>query len=78
ESSEQSRSRGTDLEVYANVERSDGIDIDPKIQTEIDECVALRASRVGVRIEVMTVSWDDVETSMRDPIVVSEDGDTPS
>ncbi|GJR61488.1 hypothetical protein Tco_1503650 [Tanacetum coccineum] len=71
-----------DLEVYANVERSDGIDIDPKIQTEIDECVAyadaLRASRVGVRIVVMTVSWDDVETSMRDPIVVSEDGDTPS
>ncbi|GJU25051.1 hypothetical protein Tco_1163672 [Tanacetum coccineum] len=59
ESSEQSRSRGTDLEVYANVERSDGIDIDPKIQTEIDECVAyadaLRASRVGVRVEAVTV-----------------------
>ncbi|GJW32468.1 hypothetical protein Tco_0052500 [Tanacetum coccineum] len=34
-------------------------------------------SRVDVRVEVVTVARDDVETSVRDPIVVSNDGDTP-
>ncbi|GKA59345.1 hypothetical protein Tco_0758658, partial [Tanacetum coccineum] len=81
ESSEQSRSRGTDLEVDADVERSDGIDIDLEIQAEIDECVAyadaLRASGVDVRVEDVTIARDDVETSTRDPIMVSDDGDTP-
>ncbi|GJX74139.1 putative reverse transcriptase domain-containing protein [Tanacetum coccineum] len=51
ESSEQSRSRGTDIEVDDDVERSDGMDIGP--------------------VE------DDVETSIRDLIIVSDDGDTP-
>ncbi|GKA38384.1 hypothetical protein Tco_0730935 [Tanacetum coccineum] len=37
ESSEPSSSRGTDLEEDLEVVRSDGIDIDPEIQAEIDE-----------------------------------------
>ncbi|GKD74576.1 hypothetical protein Tco_1332858 [Tanacetum coccineum] len=37
----------------------------------------IRASGVDVRVEAMIVAQDDVETSMRDPIVVSNDGDTP-
>ncbi|GKG41959.1 hypothetical protein Tco_0473710, partial [Tanacetum coccineum] len=37
----------------------------------------IRASEVDVRVEAVTVARDDVETSMRDPIVVSDDGDTP-
>nr|GEV87691.1 hypothetical protein [Tanacetum cinerariifolium] len=40
ESSEPSRSRETGVDVDDDVERSDGLDIDPEIQTEIDECVA--------------------------------------
>ncbi|GJZ37768.1 putative reverse transcriptase domain-containing protein [Tanacetum coccineum] len=35
-----SRYRGTELEMDDDVESSDGIDIDPKIQAEIDECIA--------------------------------------
>ncbi|GKD56204.1 hypothetical protein Tco_1289591 [Tanacetum coccineum] len=38
ESSEPSRSRGADLEMDVDVVRSDGIEIDPEIQAEIDEC----------------------------------------
>ncbi|GKE24633.1 hypothetical protein Tco_1436145, partial [Tanacetum coccineum] len=42
--------RGTDLEMYDNVEKSDGIDIDTEIQAEIDECargpVKVRVNRV--------------------------------
>ncbi|GKF91592.1 hypothetical protein Tco_0275293, partial [Tanacetum coccineum] len=37
ESSEPSRFRGTDLEMDVDVERSDGIEIDPEVQAEIDE-----------------------------------------
>ncbi|GKB14131.1 hypothetical protein Tco_0848054, partial [Tanacetum coccineum] len=40
ESSDPSRSRGTDLDMDVNVVRSDGIEIDPEIQAEIDECFA--------------------------------------
>ncbi|GKG27878.1 hypothetical protein Tco_0406205, partial [Tanacetum coccineum] len=32
---------------------------------------------VDVRVEVVTVSRDNVKTSARDPIVVSDNGDTP-
>ncbi|GKD02968.1 hypothetical protein Tco_1177942 [Tanacetum coccineum] len=85
ESLEQSRSIGTDLEVDVNVEGSD----EPYSEPEIDPVEAviracfnfaniIRASRVDVRVEAMTVARDDVETSTRDPIVVSDDGDTPS
>ncbi|GKD11996.1 hypothetical protein Tco_1196403, partial [Tanacetum coccineum] len=56
ESSEPSRSRGTDLEMDVDVERSDGFDIHLKIQAEIDECVAyadaLRARGIDDRVVV--------------------------
>ncbi|GKC48191.1 hypothetical protein Tco_1065913 [Tanacetum coccineum] len=85
ESSEQSRSRGTDLEVDVNVEGSDEPHLEPKIdpvKAVIKACFdfanIIRASGVDVRVEVVTVARDDVETSMRDLIVVSDDGDTPS
>ncbi|GJX87438.1 hypothetical protein Tco_0339452 [Tanacetum coccineum] len=80
ESSEKSRSRGTDIEVNDDVERSDVIDIDP-IEAVIEACFEfgdiIRASRVDVRVEDVIVAQDDVETSMRDPIVVIDGGDTP-
>ncbi|GKF21069.1 hypothetical protein Tco_0069707, partial [Tanacetum coccineum] len=96
-SSEQSRSRGTDIEVDDDVERSDEIDIDPiEAVIEVDDDVErsdeididpididhinstdiIRASGVDVRVEAVTVTQDDVETSARDPIVVSDDGYT--
>ncbi|GJU74145.1 hypothetical protein Tco_1265550, partial [Tanacetum coccineum] len=80
ESSEQSRSRGTDIEVDDDVERSDGMDIDP-VKAVIEACFdfadIIRASGVDVRVEAVTVAQDDVETGMRNPIVVSDDEDTP-
>ncbi|GJX88967.1 hypothetical protein Tco_0340981 [Tanacetum coccineum] len=80
ESSEQSRSRGTDIEVDDDVERSDRMDIDP-VEVVIEACFdsadIIRASRVDVRVEAVTVAWDDVETGLRDSIVVGDDGDTP-
>ncbi|GKE88560.1 hypothetical protein Tco_1566035, partial [Tanacetum coccineum] len=80
ESSEPSRSRGTDIEVDDDVERSDRMDIDP-VKAVIEVCFdfadIIRASGVDVRVEVMTVTRDDVKTGTRDPIVVSDDGDTP-
>ncbi|GJZ22156.1 hypothetical protein Tco_0559195 [Tanacetum coccineum] len=80
ESSEQSRSRGTDIEVDDDVERSDGMDIDP-VEAVIEACFDFaditRASGVDGRVEAVTVARDDVETGMRDPIIVSDDGDTP-
>ncbi|GKD73472.1 hypothetical protein Tco_1331754 [Tanacetum coccineum] len=80
ESSKRSRSRGTDIEVDDDVERSDGIDIDP-VKAVIEACFdcadIIRASRVDVRVEVVTVAQDDVETGTRNPIVVSDDEDTP-
>ncbi|GJR14227.1 putative reverse transcriptase domain-containing protein [Tanacetum coccineum] len=51
ESSERSRSRGTDIEVDDDVKRSDGMDINPEIQAEIDECVR---GPVEVRVERVT------------------------
>ncbi|GJV72673.1 reverse transcriptase domain-containing protein [Tanacetum coccineum] len=80
ESSEQFRSRGTDIEVDDDVERSDEIDIDP-VEAVIEACFdyadIIRASGVDVRVEAVTVARDDVETSARDPIIVSDDEDTP-
>ncbi|GJY95797.1 hypothetical protein Tco_0512158, partial [Tanacetum coccineum] len=73
-------SRGTDIEVDDDVERSDGMDIDP-VEAVIEACFdfanIIRASGVDVRVEAVTLAWDDVETGTRDPIVVSDDGDTP-
>ncbi|GJU22272.1 hypothetical protein Tco_1155614, partial [Tanacetum coccineum] len=84
ESSELSKSRGTDLEVDDDVERGE----EPHSEPEIDPVKAfikacfdfadiIRASGVYVRVEAVTVAQNDVETSVRDPIVVSDDGDTP-
>ncbi|GJW04807.1 putative reverse transcriptase domain-containing protein [Tanacetum coccineum] len=84
ESFEQSMFRGTDLEVDDDVERSEEPhsepDIDP-VEVVIEACFdfadIIRASGVDVRVEAVTVARDDVETCVRDPIVVSDDGDTP-
>ncbi|GKE37853.1 hypothetical protein Tco_1461258 [Tanacetum coccineum] len=80
ETSEQSRSRGTDIEVDDDVERSDKMDIDP-IEAIIMACFdfadIIRDSGVDVRVEAVSVARDDVETGTRDPIVVTNDGDTP-
>ncbi|GKE62418.1 hypothetical protein Tco_1512785 [Tanacetum coccineum] len=85
ESSEQSRSRGTDLEVDVDVEGSDEPHSEPEIdpvEAVIEACLdfanIIRASGVDVEVDVVTVARDDVETSTRDPIMVSDDGDTPS
>ncbi|GKE54364.1 hypothetical protein Tco_1489520 [Tanacetum coccineum] len=84
ESFEQSRSRGTDLEVDDDVERSEEPHSEPEIdpvEAVIEACFdfadIIRASGVDVRVEAVTVARDDVETSVRDPIMVSDDGDTP-
>ncbi|GKE61974.1 hypothetical protein Tco_1512341 [Tanacetum coccineum] len=54
ESSEQSRSRGTDIEVDDDVKRSDKMDIDP-VEAVIEACFdfadIIRASGVDVRVE---------------------------
>ncbi|GJZ98213.1 putative reverse transcriptase domain-containing protein [Tanacetum coccineum] len=67
-------------EVDDDVEGSDGMDINP-VKAVIEACFdfvdIIRASGVDVRVEAVTVAQDDVETGTRDPIVVSEDGDTP-
>ncbi|GKE62740.1 hypothetical protein Tco_1513107, partial [Tanacetum coccineum] len=56
ESSEPSRSRGADLEMDVDVVRSNKIEIDPKIQAEIDECFsyadALRDRGIDARVVV--------------------------
>ncbi|GKC55737.1 hypothetical protein Tco_1083335 [Tanacetum coccineum] len=51
EDSEPSRYRGTDLEMDFDVVRSDGIDIDPEIQAEIDDFEAIDREEIktGVR-----------------------------
>ncbi|GKE71996.1 hypothetical protein Tco_1530068, partial [Tanacetum coccineum] len=84
ESFEQSGSRGTDLEVDDDVERSEEPHSEPEIdpvEAVIEACFdfadIIRASRVDVRVEAVTVARDDVEMSVRDPIMVSDDGDTP-
>ncbi|GJS78733.1 reverse transcriptase domain-containing protein [Tanacetum coccineum] len=55
ESSESSRHKGTDLDMDVDVVRSDGIDIDPEIQAEINECItyadALRDRGIDARME---------------------------
>nr|GEV41276.1 hypothetical protein [Tanacetum cinerariifolium] len=69
ESSKSSRSRETDLQMDVDVEKSDGIDIYPKIQAEIDECIAyvdaLRDRRIDARVVVEAVDQDEVKTGKR-------------
>ncbi|GJS36910.1 hypothetical protein Tco_0535292 [Tanacetum coccineum] len=60
-----------------DLERSDGLDIDPKIQAEIDECFAyadaLRARGIDVRVVVEAVNREEVETGTRGPMEVRVD-----
>ncbi|GJR60649.1 hypothetical protein Tco_1502811 [Tanacetum coccineum] len=69
ESSEPSRSRGADLEMDVDVVRSDGIEIDPEIQAEIDECFAyadaLRDRGIDARVVVEAVDREESETGTR-------------
>ncbi|GJT03306.1 hypothetical protein Tco_0824475 [Tanacetum coccineum] len=77
ESSKSSRHRGTNLEMYVEVVRSDGIDIDPEIQTEIDECIAyadaLRDRGIDARVVVEAIDREEIETSMRGLVEVRVD-----
>ncbi|GJV78695.1 hypothetical protein Tco_1514565 [Tanacetum coccineum] len=77
ESSKPSRSRGTDLEMDVDVERSDGIDIDPEIQAEINECFAyadaLRDREIDARVIVEAIDPEEVETNMRGLVEVRVD-----
>ncbi|GKB47841.1 hypothetical protein Tco_0898594 [Tanacetum coccineum] len=69
ESFESSRYRGTDLEMDVDVVRSDRIDIDPKIQAEIDECIAyadaLRDRGIDARFVVEAIDREEIETGIR-------------
>ncbi|GJU95528.1 putative reverse transcriptase domain-containing protein [Tanacetum coccineum] len=77
ESSESSRHRGTDLEMDVDVVRSDGIDIDPEIQAEIDECIAyadaLRDRGIDARVVVKAIDREEIEMSMRGLVEVRVD-----
>ncbi|GJT60544.1 hypothetical protein Tco_1004077 [Tanacetum coccineum] len=74
EGSESSSYRGTELEMYDDVERSDEIDIDPEIQEKIDECItfadALRVRGIDARVVVEAVDREEIEMGVRGPIEV--------
>nr|GEY28818.1 hypothetical protein [Tanacetum cinerariifolium] len=57
--------------------RSDGIEIDPEIQAEIDECItyvdALRDRGIDARVVVEAVDRDEVGTDVRGPVKVRVD-----
>nr|GEW14292.1 hypothetical protein [Tanacetum cinerariifolium] len=76
ESSEPSRSRGTDLEMDVDVKRSNGIDINPEIQAKIDEFFAyadaLRDIGIDARVVVEAIYQEEIETSVRSPEEVVE------
>ncbi|GKD96275.1 putative reverse transcriptase domain-containing protein, partial [Tanacetum coccineum] len=79
ESSESSRHRGIDLEMDANVVRSDGIDIDPEIQAEIDECItyadALRDRGIDARVVVEAIDREDIEMGVVKRKIISNEED---
>ncbi|GJW62369.1 putative reverse transcriptase domain-containing protein [Tanacetum coccineum] len=66
ESFESSRYRSTDLEMDVDVVRSDGIDIDPEIHVEIDECIAyvdaLRDRGIDARVVVKANDREEIDT----------------
>ncbi|GKD74571.1 hypothetical protein Tco_1332853 [Tanacetum coccineum] len=79
-SSEPSRSRGTDLEIDVDVERSDKPHSEPMIdpveaviKVYFDFADIIRGSEIVVRVEAVTVSRDKVEASVRGMVVVSDD-----
>ncbi|GKA75096.1 hypothetical protein Tco_0781474, partial [Tanacetum coccineum] len=69
ESSEPSRSRGTNLEMDVDVERSDGIEIDLEVQAVIDEYIAyadaLRDRGIDARVVVEAIDQEEIKTGMR-------------
>ncbi|GKC56827.1 hypothetical protein Tco_1084425, partial [Tanacetum coccineum] len=77
ESSEPSRHRGTDLEMDVDVVRSDGIDINPEIQADIDECItyadALRDRGIDARVVVEAIDREEIKTSIRGLVEVRVD-----
>ncbi|GJW32526.1 hypothetical protein Tco_0052558, partial [Tanacetum coccineum] len=77
ESSEPSRSRGTDSKMDVDVKRSDGIDIDLETQAEIDECFAyadaLRDRGIDARVVVEVIDREEIKTGMRSPFEVRVD-----
>ncbi|GKC42300.1 hypothetical protein Tco_1060022 [Tanacetum coccineum] len=77
ESSEPSRYRGTDLEIDDDVLRSDGIDIDPENQAEIDKCIAyadaLRDIGIDARVVVEAVDREEIEIGTRGLVEVRVD-----
>ncbi|GKD83284.1 hypothetical protein Tco_1350123 [Tanacetum coccineum] len=60
-----------------DVERSDGIDIDPDVQVEIDEFIAyadaLRVRGIDARVIVEAVDREEIETVARGPVEVRVD-----
>ncbi|GJZ56733.1 putative reverse transcriptase domain-containing protein [Tanacetum coccineum] len=67
ESFEPSRSRGTDLEMDVDIKRSDGIEIDPEVQAEIDEGIAYADALrdKGMMIDVVVEAIDRVGLRIR-------------
>nr|GEV58787.1 putative reverse transcriptase domain-containing protein [Tanacetum cinerariifolium] len=76
-STEPSRSRGTDLEMDVDVERSNEIKIDLEIQAEINECIAyanaLRDRRIDARVIVEAIDREEIKTGMKGPAEVRVD-----
>nr|GFA20671.1 hypothetical protein [Tanacetum cinerariifolium] len=74
---ELSRSKETDLEMDVDVVRSDGIDIDPRIQAKIDKCISyadtLRDRGIDARFVVEAVDQDEIETGARGLVEVRVD-----
>nr|GEV76982.1 hypothetical protein [Tanacetum cinerariifolium] len=76
-STEPSRSRGTDLEMDVDVERSNRIEIDLEIQAEINECIAyvdaLRDRGIDARVVVVAIDREEIEMGMKVPVEVRVD-----
>ncbi|GJU80270.1 hypothetical protein Tco_1282635 [Tanacetum coccineum] len=63
---------------YLSIQCWEGIlTLEASYQACFDFADIIKASGVNVRVGTVTVARDDVETGTRDPIVVSDDGDTP-
>ncbi|GJY85618.1 hypothetical protein Tco_0499644 [Tanacetum coccineum] len=77
ESSKPSRFRGTNLDMDVDVVRSNGIDIDPEIQAEIDECFAytdaLRDRGIDARVVVEAIDQEEIEMGVRGLVEVRVD-----
>nr|GEX18939.1 hypothetical protein [Tanacetum cinerariifolium] len=77
ESSEPSMSRGTDVEMDDDVKRSDGLDIDLEIQTEINKYVAyedaFRARGIDARVVVEAIYQEEIKTGTRGLVEVRVD-----